>query len=83
MDKTIFCTSTYATNLEAFLGDYPNERNHMGADIPVFVYRLFQYSLKEVPNPDGVWQNRCRQSGRQLGKGQLPFLFHNVKLVLP
>lgn len=47
MDKTTFSTSTYTDNLEAFLGDYPNERSHMGTELPIFVYRLFQYSLKE------------------------------------
>lgn len=47
MDHNNFSTSTYITNLEAFLGDYPNERIHLGDKLPVFVYRLFQYSLKE------------------------------------
>ena len=47
MDKTCFYTPIYENNLEAFLGDYPNERSHMGTEIPVFVYRLFQYALKE------------------------------------
>lgn len=47
MDKTCFYTPSYKNNLEAFLGDYPNERSHMGTEIPVFVYRLFQYALKE------------------------------------
>lgn len=47
MNKTNFSTPTYENNLEAFLGDYPNERSHMGTELPVFVYRLFQYSLKE------------------------------------
>lgn len=47
MKKNCFSTPTYPNNLEAFLGDYPNERIHMGTEIPVFVYRLFQYALKE------------------------------------
>lgn len=47
MDNNNFTILTYKNNLEAFLGDYPNERTHLGDTLPVFVYRLFQYSLKE------------------------------------
>ena len=47
MDNNSFSILTYKNNLEAFLGDYPNERIHLGDNLPVFVYRLFQYSLKE------------------------------------
>lgn len=47
MENNCFSIPTYKNNLEAFLGDYTNERIHMGTDIPVLVYRLFQYSLKE------------------------------------
>ena len=83
MDKTIFCTSTYATHLEAFLGDYPNERNHMGADIPVFVYRLFQYSLKEelisrYGKETAV--DLFRAGGRTAG---IYFARHHLDLALP
>lgn len=42
-----FSTPAYADNLESFLGDYSNERSHMGNDVPIFIYRLFQYSIKE------------------------------------
>lgn len=42
-----FSSSACADNLESFLGDYSEERSHMGDNIPVFIYRLFQYSLKE------------------------------------
>lgn len=47
MEKNCFSAPACEYNLEAFLGDYPNERSHMGTDIPVFVYRLFQYALKD------------------------------------
>ena len=47
MDNNNFSTPTCKNNLETFLGDYPNERIHLGDKLPVFVYRLFQYSLKE------------------------------------
>lgn len=42
-----FSSTAYTDNLESFLGDYSGARSHMGDDIPVFIYRLFQYSLKE------------------------------------
>lgn len=47
MNNNSFSTSICKNNLEAFLGDYPNKRIHLGDKLPVFVYRLFQYSLKE------------------------------------
>lgn len=46
MKRNAFSLPTYENNLNAFLGDYPNERLHLGEELPVFVYRLLQYSLK-------------------------------------
>ena len=83
MDKTILYTSTCTNNLEAFLGDYPNERSHMGTELPVFVYRLFQYSLKEElisRYGKDTAIDLFRASGRTAG---IYFAKHHLNLTLP
>lgn len=83
MDKTCFSTPTYNDNLEAFLGDYPNERSHMGTELPVFVYRLFQYSLKEELISRYGKENAIelfRAGGRTAGAY---FAKHHLNLTLP
>lgn len=83
MDKTNFSAPTYKNNLEAFLGNYPNERSHMGTDLPVFVYRLFQYSLKEeliARYGKRTAVELFRASGRTAGTY---FARHHLDLTLP
>ena len=65
MDENIFIKEKKPISFEEYLEYDENSRGNLGGELPVIVYRLLEYSIKDELAEE---QNRLRFSGMREGK---------------